>query len=193
MAYDRYVAICKPLHYHHIMNKRKCVLILGGTWIFGCGNSLHIALYVSELSLCHSNTIQHFYCDIKALAKLYCADEGLNVLIFVEIVLLGFCPFLLSLISYVKIIIIIVKIKTTHGRVKAFSTCTSHLTVLLIFYGTIFCTYMRQSSENIETMDYVFSVLFAAVTPMLNPFIYSVNIKEVRTAIMKNMKQKVFR
>ncbi|XP_075061988.1 olfactory receptor 13C9-like [Mixophyes fleayi] len=192
MAYDRYVAICKPLHYHHIMNKRICALILGGTWISGCGNSLYVTLYVSELSLCHSNIINQFYCEIKATAKIFCADKGLHILIFVEMFLFGFCTFLLSLMSYVKIIIIIIKIKTTHGRSKAFSTCTSHLTVLLIFYGTIICTYLRQSSEKIDIMDHVFSVLFAAVTPMLNPFIYSLSNKEVRTAIMKNIKQIVF-
>ncbi|XP_075061986.1 olfactory receptor 13C9-like [Mixophyes fleayi] len=192
MAYDRYVAICKPLHYHLIMNKRKCALILGGTWISGCGNSLYVTLYVSQLSLCHSNIIQQFYCEIKAIAKIACADKGLHILIFLDTFLFGLCPFLLNLISYVKIIIIIVKIKSKSGRRKAFSTCTSHLSVLLIFYGTIVCMYMRPFSEKIDILDYVFSVLFVAVTPMLNPFIYSLNNKEVRTAIMKNIKQKVF-
>ncbi|XP_018427777.1 PREDICTED: olfactory receptor 13C9-like [Nanorana parkeri] len=192
MAFDRYVAICRPLHYQTTMSKRNCIIILAGTWLSGFGNSTCVTLYVSGLTFCHSNAIEQFYCEIKALAKIACTDRGLGVLIFVDTFLFGLCPFLLSLISYGKIISIILKIRSNEGRRKAFSTCTSHLTILLIFYGTIICMYMGPSSDLVNKQDYIFSVLFAAVTPMLNPLIYSLRNTEVRTAIVTNMKIKIF-
>ncbi|XP_053325641.1 olfactory receptor 8H1-like [Spea bombifrons] len=185
MAYDRYVAICNPLQYYLIMNQKKCALILIGIWIPGCFNSCIVTFFASKLSLCHSNKIQHFFCNVKALAQIACANVGFDVMIYVEILILGLFPLLISFASYTKIIKIILSIKTTNGRRKAFSTCTSHLMVLIIFYGTILFMYMRPTSQDSDELDQVFSVLYAAVAPMLNPLIYSLRNKEVKHALMR--------
>ncbi|XP_075199949.1 olfactory receptor 1G1-like [Anomaloglossus baeobatrachus] len=185
MAYDRYVAICKPLHYHLIMSKKKYVLFILGTWICGSVNSLFMTVSIYHLDLCRSNKIQHFFCDIKALEKISCNNNSFHIILYVETMLLALCPFLLSVTSYIKIIRSILVIKSTNGRKKAFSTCTSHVTVLIIFYGTGLFMYMMPPSEHLEVQDLVFSVLYTAVTPMLNPLIYSLRNKEVKRAIRR--------
>ncbi|XP_069618554.1 olfactory receptor 1-like [Ranitomeya imitator] len=190
MAYDRYVAICKPLHYHLIMNKKKYVLFILGTWICGSINSLFMTVSIYRLDLCRSNKIQHFFCDIKALEKISCNNASFHIILYVETILLAFCTFLLSVTSYVKIIRSILVIKSTNGRRKAFSTCMSHLTVLIIFYGTGLCMYMNPPSEHLEVQDVVFSVLYTAVTPMLNPLIYSLRNKEVKRAFRRIVDRK---
>ncbi|XP_077118744.1 olfactory receptor 1-like [Ranitomeya variabilis] len=190
MAYDRYVAICKPLHYHLIMNKKKYILFILGTWISGSVNSLFMTVSIYRLDLCRSNKIQHFFCDIKALEKISCNNASFHIILYVETILLAFCTFLLSLTSYVKIIRSILVIKSTNGRRKAFSTCTSHLTVLIIFYGTGLCMYMNPPSEHLEVQDVVFSVLYTAVTPTLNPLIYSLRNKEVKRAFRRIVDRK---
>ncbi|XP_075131885.1 olfactory receptor 2T11-like [Leptodactylus fuscus] len=185
MAYDRYVAVCKPLHYNLIMNKKNYVLLLLGTWISGCANSLFLTLSIYHLDLCPSNKIQHFFCDIKALEKITCSHTQFYTLLYIESVVLGLFPFLLSLTSYVKIILIIVGIKSTGGRRKAFSTCTSHLAVLIIFYGVALCMYVKPPSGHYEKEDLVFSIMYTAVTPMLNPLIYTLRNKEVKAALSR--------
>ncbi|KAM4749151.1 olfactory receptor 1C1-like [Rhinophrynus dorsalis] len=182
MAYDRYVAICSPLHYHSVMNKKRCILLLGGIWISGCVNALFVTGFASKLLFCHSNEIHHFFCDVKSLAQISCADTTFHMIIYVETLLLGLCPLLLNLISYLKIIIIIMSFRSMGGRRKAFSTCSSHLMVLIIFYGTIVCMYMRPPSAHSVELDELFSIFYAAVIPMLNPLIYSVRNKEVKQA-----------
>ncbi|OCT90238.1 olfactory receptor 1G1-like [Xenopus laevis] len=185
MAYDRYVAICKPLHYAHIMNKKKYVLLIVATWITGFLNSFFMTLLASQLTLCKAGDLYNFFCDVKAVLKVSCSTITFRIIIYVETLLFGFCPFLLSIISYIKIIRIILSIKSSNGRRKAFSTCSSHLTVLAIFYGTAMCMYMRPPSEHSEDLDQGFSVLYAAVTPMLNPLIYSLRNNEVKTAFFR--------
>ncbi|XP_053319822.1 olfactory receptor 1-like [Spea bombifrons] len=185
MAYDRYVAICSPLHYQLIMHNRKCVLILLGTWMSGCMNSIFMTVLISNLTLCRSNKIHHFFCEIKALEKISCNNSGFHIIIYVETLLLGVFPFLLSLTSYIKIIRVILSIKSKNGRRKAFSTCTSHLTVLIIFYGTGLCMYVKPPLEHLEEQDQVFSALYAAVTPMVNPLIYSLRNKDVNGALKR--------
>ncbi|KAG9488641.1 olfactory receptor-like protein OLF3 [Eleutherodactylus coqui] len=191
MAYDRYVAVCKPLHYHLIMNKKKYVILLLGTWICGSVNSLFMTVSIYQLDLCRSNKIQHFFCDIKALEKISCNTSSFHILLYVETMLLALCPFLLSVTSYIKIIRSILVIKSTTGRKKTFSTCTSHLTVLIIFYGTGLCMYMNPPSEHLEEQDVVFSVLYTALTPMLNPLIYSLRNKEVKGALRRIIGNKI--
>ncbi|KAM4722815.1 olfactory receptor-like protein OLF3 [Rhinophrynus dorsalis] len=185
MAYDRYVAICKPLQYHLIMNSKKCALLLVSIWIPGSVNSIFVTLFASKLPLCHSNKIQQFFCNVKALAQISCTNKGFEILIYVEVLVLGLFPLLLSFTSYIKIILIILRIKSTNGRRKAFSTCSSHLTVLVVFYGTILFMYMKPTSQSSDELDHVFSVLYAAVAPMLNPLIYSLRNKEVKSALIK--------
>ncbi|XP_075061947.1 olfactory receptor-like protein OLF4 [Mixophyes fleayi] len=183
MAYDRYLAVCKPLHYHLIMSKKKYVLLLWATWVSGSLNSLFMTLSIYHLDLCRSNKIQHFFCDIKALEKLSCNDTGFHITLYVETMVLALCPFVLSVTSYFKIIRSILGIKSANGRRKTFSTCTSHLTVLVIFYGTGLCMYMKPPLDRLEEQDLVFSILYTAVTPMLNPLIYSLRNKEVKGAL----------
>uniref|UniRef100_A0A8C5QPX5 G-protein coupled receptors family 1 profile domain-containing protein n=1 Tax=Leptobrachium leishanense TaxID=445787 RepID=A0A8C5QPX5_9ANUR len=185
MAYDRYVAICNPLQYHLVMNTKKCALILAGTWIPGCLNSCLVTILAANLSFCRANEIQQFFCNVKAIAQVACASREFEVMIYIEVFCLGLCPLLLSFTSYVKIIQIILRIKSTLGRKKAFSTCTSHLMVLILFYGTILFMYMRPTSQYADELDQVFSVLYAAVAPMLNPLIYSLRNKEVKSALIR--------
>ncbi|KAM4698686.1 olfactory receptor 5V1-like [Rhinophrynus dorsalis] len=185
MAYDRYVAICKPLHYSLILSSKNCMMIMVGIWICGGLNSICVTIIASHIPVCHSNTIQQFYCDVKALSKISCADTGFYLLIYAEAFFFGLCPFISSLMSYIKIITIILRIKSADGRRKAFSTCSSHLTVLMIFYGTGVSVYMRPSSEQSDVLDKVFSVFYTAVTPMLNPLIYSLRNKEVKNALLR--------
>ncbi|OCT90085.1 hypothetical protein XELAEV_18018701mg [Xenopus laevis] len=188
MAYDRYVAICKPLTYHLIMNRRACVLLIIGTWISGSTNSALFTSLVSKLSICGSNRIKQFFCDSKAVADISCHVTTFYIIIYVETFLLGLVTFSLNVISYINIIRTILNIKSKHGRQKAFSTCTSHFTVLIIFYGSGLWTYLRPPSES-ENLDPVFSIFYVAVTPMLNPLIYSLRNKEVKDALIRSLRK----
>ncbi|OCT90092.1 olfactory receptor 8H1 [Xenopus laevis] len=190
MAYDRYVAICKPLRYHLIMNRRVCALLIVGTWIFGFVNASFITDLASKLSFCQTNKVHHLFCDVIALAKISSTNDitiFYNV-VYVEVFLFGVIPFSLNLITYINIVHSILKIKSKNGRQKAFSTCTSHLTALIIFYGSVFWMYMRPPSES-ENLNPVFSVLYVGVTPMLNPLIYSLRNKEVKNAVIRTVKR----
>ncbi|KAE8619147.1 hypothetical protein XENTR_v10009634 [Xenopus tropicalis] len=188
MAYDRYVAICKPLRYHLIMNRRVCLLVIVGTWISGFANAAFFTSHVSKLLVCGSNKIKQFFCDIKAVANISCDRTAFYNAIYVEVFSFGPMTFSLNLISYVNIIRNILNIKSKHGRQKTFSTCTSHFTVLIIFYGSIFWMYMRPPSES-ENLDPMFSVLYVGVTPMLNPLIYSLRNKEVKNALIRTVRK----
>ncbi|KAG8542655.1 hypothetical protein GDO81_017658 [Engystomops pustulosus] len=183
MAYDRYVAICKPLYYHMIMSKRNYILFLMAIWMFTLVNALFVILTLYPIDICHSNKIYHFFCEIKALGRLLCVNTKLNFIILTEVMAFGLFLFLLNLTSYIKIISVVLRIPSTSGRKKAFSTCTSHLTVMSMFYVAVMGMYLNPSSEQLEEQDLVFSVLFMAVTPMLNPIIYSLRNTEVRSTI----------
>ncbi|XP_030050886.1 olfactory receptor 1019-like [Microcaecilia unicolor] len=186
MAYDRYVAICNPLRYVLIMNRRVCVLLASASWVVGFLTGLSPAFFISQFSLCRGNVINHFFCDVAALLKLSCSDmQNIEIVIFTEGVFLALFPFGLTLSSYVYIISSILKIRSTKGRHKAFSTCSSHLTVVILFYGTIMCVYMRPTSMYSPDQDKLFSLLYTAVIPMLNPIIYSMRNEEVRKALTK--------
>uniref|UniRef100_A0A8C5PV92 Olfactory receptor n=1 Tax=Leptobrachium leishanense TaxID=445787 RepID=A0A8C5PV92_9ANUR len=184
MAYDRYVAICNPLHYPLIMSKARFVFILVFSWTLGFINAF-VLTWLIPVSWCHSNTIHHFYCELKALLNISCVDVVFQIVIYVDILLFGCFPFLLSLTSYLKILRVVLKIKTTYGRSKAFSTCSSHLTVLLLFYGTGVIVYMRPIAQHSHLSEQMLSLLYIAVTPALNPLIYSVRNKEVKHALMR--------
>ncbi|XP_051852489.1 olfactory receptor 5V1-like [Antechinus flavipes] len=186
MAYDRFVAICYPLHYPVLMSRRVCAYLAAGSWLCGLGNSLiHTGLTVT-LSVCSSNEISHFLCDIPLLLKLSCSDTSVNeVTLYVASVTVGLSPCLFTAVSYILIISAILKIQSAQGRGKAFSTCASHLTVVVIFFGTAIFNYDRPSSGYSLDVDILVSVLFCIVTPMLNPIIYSLRNKEVKGAIRK--------
>ncbi|KAG8565120.1 hypothetical protein GDO81_012719 [Engystomops pustulosus] len=193
MSYDRYVAICHPLHYVLLMSRSKCFRLVASCWILASSASILVTISASTLDFCGSKNINHMFCDMKILTILSCGSKRMfEFLTYVETFLLGVCPFILILMSYSKIILNILKIHSAGQRMKTFSTCISHLVVLLIFYGTLFCMYMRPASENSEKLDLMFSVLYLAVTPTLNPLIYSLRNKDIKDAIRKKIFSKHF-
>lgn len=186
MAYDRYVAICKPLLYTVTMSPQINVLLVLATYFAGFVNAaIHTAL-TFQLSFCGSNIINHFFCDTPPLLKLSCSDTHVN-----EIVIFAFASFnelsclLTILISYLYILIAILRIRSAEGRHKAFSTCASHLMAVTIFFGTILFMYLRPSSSYSMDQDKVVSVFYTVVIPMLNPLIYSLRNKEVKASFRK--------
>ncbi|KAG8550974.1 hypothetical protein GDO81_023903 [Engystomops pustulosus] len=192
MAYDRYVAICNPLHYHHLLSKRICILFIFGIWVSASLNSLLMTLPVSKMSFCGSNVIQHFFCEANTLTRMSCADKRVfYIIVYFELLLFGLCPFLCSLISYVKIIKVILKIRSRDGKKKAFSTCSSHLAVIMLYYATGASMYMIPPSKYSHAMEQIATILCTAVTPMLNPLIYTLRNKEVKRGLRKFMGMKL--
>ncbi|XP_063788938.1 olfactory receptor 2T1-like [Pseudophryne corroboree] len=191
MAYDRYVAICDPLHYQTILNRKHCLLLASGTWISGSLNSFVIITPVSHMSFCHSRTIHQFFCDAKALINISCAgSKDAYIVIYMELLTYGVFPVMFFLTSYVKIIRVILQIKSKEGRKKAFSTCSSHLTIVIMFYMTVLSVYMTPTSEYTDVLEPVFSVLYSVVTPMMNPLIYSLRNKDVKRALLRLLGRK---
>nr|XP_033818256.1 olfactory receptor 1-like [Geotrypetes seraphini] len=193
MAYDRYVAICNPLHYVTIMNKRVCLSMSAVSWTLYFFHGWLHTLLVYRLSFCKSNEIQHYFCDLTQMLQLSCTDTSINELvIFVEGSLTAILPFVIILISYICIITTILKIKSTGGRWKTFSTCSSHLTVVTLFYGTLIFMYFRPSSSYSMARDRISSVVYNVLSPMLNPFIYSLRNRDVKIALKKVLQRKVY-
>ncbi|XP_038204143.1 olfactory receptor 13F1 [Arvicola amphibius] len=186
MACDRYVAICNPLRYPIIMNRRVCVQIAGSSWLTGCLTALVETGPVLQLSLCGNSTINHFTCEILALLKMACVDTSMVQLIMLVIsILLLPLPMLLICVSYAFILSNILRISSVDGRSKAFSTCAAHLTVVVLFYGTALSMYLKPSAVNSQEIDKFMALIYAGLTPMLNPIIYSLRNKEVKTAVKK--------
>uniref|UniRef100_A0A674I8J2 Olfactory receptor n=1 Tax=Terrapene triunguis TaxID=2587831 RepID=A0A674I8J2_9SAUR len=186
MAYDRYVAICKPLSYPSIMSNRLCVQLAGFSWLCGLVNSLVHTLLTSAIVICKSNQLSHFFCDVPLLLKLSCSETSVNeAVLHLASALIGLSPCLFTMVSYGHIVSAILKIRSAKGRFKAFSTCTSHLIVVIIFYSTSNFNYNRPSSGYSLDIDTLVSSLYCIVTPMLNPVIYSLRNKEVKGALKK--------
>ncbi|XP_053545684.1 olfactory receptor 1G1-like [Bombina bombina] len=186
MAYDRYVAICIPLHYILIMNKIVCILLAFSSWSLGTIASLIFTLMVTNLIFCDVQDINHFFCDPQTVIKISCSDTT-NIILATSIagVLVGFCPFVLIITSYIYIISTILKIQTSGGRSKMFSSCSSHLMVVILFYGTSLSMTMKPKSENSQKLDIILSLLYIAVVPVLNPLVYSLRNREVMRAMEK--------
>ncbi|XP_046955234.1 olfactory receptor 13F1-like [Lynx rufus] len=186
MAYDRYVAICNPLRYPIIMNKRACVQIAAGSWMTDCLTALVETVSVLQLSVCGSSIINHFTCEILAVLKLVCVDTSRVQLIMLVIsVLLLPMPMLLICVSYAFILSSILRISSVDGGSKAFSTCAAHLTVVVLFYGTALSMYLKPSAVDSQEIDKFMALVYAGLTPMLNPIIYSLRNKEVKVAVKK--------
>ncbi|KAM8801407.1 LOW QUALITY PROTEIN: olfactory receptor 1J4-like [Rhynchonycteris naso] len=182
MAYDRYVAICHPLHYTTIMRHWLCVLLVTGSWILSCGGALMHTLLLFRLSFCADNTISHFFCELTALLKLSCSDISLNELvIFTEGGIFYFLAFGAILGSYVRIGTIILRVPSTKSLFKTFSTCGSHLFAVSLYYGSLAAVYLLSSSW--DSKDITASVMYTVVTPMLNPFIYSLRNRDIKQAL----------
>ncbi|XP_004600500.3 olfactory receptor 13D1 [Sorex araneus] len=186
MAYDRYVAICNPLRYTIIMNKVLYMHMAAWSWILGYMIALVQTVLTMVLPFCGSHVVDHITCEILALLKLVCADISVNVLFMtVASIILLLVPLLLIFISYIFILSSILRINSAEGRKKAFSTCSAHLTVVILFYGSALFMYMKPKSTDTKVSDEIISMFYGAVTPMLNPIIYSLRNKEVKEAMKK--------
>ncbi|CAM9489928.1 unnamed protein product [Bubo scandiacus] len=187
MAYDRYVAICRPLHYTTLMTRRVCGRMVIGSWVGGFVHSIVQTLLTSQLPFCGPNKIDHYFCDVHPLLQLACTDTyTVGIIVVANIAgVLGSSAFVVTLVSYIYILSAILCMNSSESRHKAFSTCGSHLTVVCIFYGTTICTYVRPSSTYSPNQDRIVSMLYGILTPLLNPIIYSLRNKEVKSALRR--------
>ena len=197
MAFDRYVAICNPLRYPVIMSKVVYVLMASLSWLSGGINSIVQTSLAMRLPFCENNVINHFTCEILAVLKLACTDISLNIItMMVSNMAFLVLPLLVIFFSYMFILYTILRMNSATGRHKAFSTCSAHLTVVIIFYGTIFFMYAKPKSQELhgenklQASDKLISVFYGVVTPMLNPIIYSLRNKDVKAAVKYLLNQK---
>ncbi|EHB05171.1 Olfactory receptor 2D3 [Heterocephalus glaber] len=186
MSYDRYVAVCKPLHYSTIMTRGVCVQLAVGSWASGAFVSLVDTTFTLRLPYRGSNVINHFFCEPPALLKLASADTyRTEMATFAMGVVILLAPVSLILISYWNIISTVIRMQSGEGRFKVFSTCGSHLIIVGLFYGSAIFAYMRPNSRVMNEKDKMISVFYSAVTPMLNPIIYSLRNKDVKGALRR--------
>ncbi|XP_070610771.1 olfactory receptor 5V1-like [Erythrolamprus reginae] len=186
MAYDRYAAICQPLHYAHLMRGKLCVQLSVAIWLWGfLDSAIHVAL-ASRLEFCGNNNVPHIFCDVPPLLKIACSDTWVNELTnHITSIFVGLGPFLFIILSYVYILTSILQIHSKTGRRKAFSTCASHIAVVLVSLGNAFVNYNQPSAGYSLEVDTLISTSFCIITPMLNPLIYSLRNKEVKGAMKK--------
>ncbi|XP_044120199.1 olfactory receptor 13D1-like [Neovison vison] len=190
MAYDRYVAICNPLRYPIIMSKVLYVHMAAWSWIIGHLTSLLQTVMTMIMPFCGNNVIDHLTCELLAVLKLICSDITTNVIIMTMIsIVILVIPLLLIFISYVFILSSILRINSAEGRKKAFSTCSAHLAVVILFYGSALFTYMKPKSKDTNTSDEIIGLFYGVIAPMLNPIIYSLRNKEVKEAMIKVLKR----
>ncbi|XP_048342193.1 olfactory receptor 1020-like isoform X2 [Sphaerodactylus townsendi] len=193
MAYDRYVAVCNPLHYSTIMSGKLCVCLVDGSYVLGILYSFLHTMFIFTLSFCGPNVINHYFCDIPPLLQLSSSDTHTNeIVIFVQVSINCVGTTMVILISYVCILATVLKIRSAESRRKAFSTCASHLTVVSLFYGTAFFMYLRPSSKYALEQDKVASLFYTVVIPMLNPLIYSLRNKDVQEAFRRHFHLKIW-
>ncbi|XP_054849736.1 olfactory receptor 10A7-like [Eublepharis macularius] len=193
MAYDRYRAICSPLHYPVIMNRKACAQMAFVSWLCGILLPLGNVVWIFTLPYCGPNKINHFFCDVPPVLKLACTDTTKNEMSILALsVLITLSPFLLVLVSYIRILSTVLKMTSTEGRRKAFSTCSSHLIVVTLFYGSASAMYLRPKSSHTENIDRLVSLFYSIITPMLNPMIYSLRNKEVKDALRRLRGKKRF-
>uniref|UniRef100_A0A8D2AYP8 G-protein coupled receptors family 1 profile domain-containing protein n=1 Tax=Sciurus vulgaris TaxID=55149 RepID=A0A8D2AYP8_SCIVU len=191
MGYDRYVAICNPLRYTIIMSKRVCFQLVGGACSIGLIVAMTQVSAVFRLPFCASK-VAHFFCDIRPVMKLSCIDTTVNeILTLIISVLVILIPMGLVFISYILIISTILKIASAEGRKKAFATCASHITVVIVHYGCASIAYLKPKSENTRDEDQLISVTYTVITPLLNPVIYTLRNKEVKNALCRAIGQKL--
>ncbi|XP_074077100.1 olfactory receptor 2T11-like [Macrotis lagotis] len=186
MAYDRYVAVCNPLRYPVLMNRRMCLLLAAGSWFGGSLDGFLLTPITMNVPYCGSRTINHFFCEIPAILKIACANSSLyETLMYICCVLMLLIPICIISTSYSLILLTVHRMRSTDGQKKAFATCSSHLTVVNIFYGAAFYTYVLPLSYHTPETDKVVSAFYTIVTPMLNPLIYSLRNKDVMGALKK--------
>ncbi|XP_077323608.1 olfactory receptor 5AR1-like [Lithobates pipiens] len=187
MSFDRYMAICHPLHYKLVMSWKVCARMVSLSWFASCSVSLVYTLFLLRLSFCRTASIHSFFCDLPHLYQITCTDTFIDmVAIFLLSGTLGLAAFLWTFIPYVYIFRTSLRIRSKTGKMKAFSTCTSHLTVVFIFFGSIIFIYFIPSSRNMFSLNKLISVISALITPLLNPLIYSLRNKDIMEALMRS-------
>ncbi|KAM9324394.1 olfactory receptor 1E16-like [Gastrophryne carolinensis] len=188
MSYDRYIAICHPLRYTQIMSSGVCIRMASLVWVLGCMCSLMHTLFSLRLSFCGPNVIYNFFCDLPHLFQITCTDTFINIIVILIAGSVGVIgAILLIFLPYVYIFSSILRIHTKTGKLKAFSTCGSHLTVVLIFYGSVIFIYMVPTTLSMLTMNKVFSVIYALINPLINPLIYSLRNKDLKAALVRSL------
>ncbi|XP_052037184.1 olfactory receptor 8K3-like [Apodemus sylvaticus] len=188
MSYDRYVAICKPLLYTVIMSQRLCWVLVAIPYLYCTFVSLLVTIKIFTLSFCGYNVISHFYCDSLPLLPLLCSDtHDVEMIILILAAFDLISSLLVVLVSYLLILIAILRMNSAEGRQKAFSTCGSHLTVVIVFYGTLIFMYVQPKSNHSFETDKVASIFYTLVIPMLNPLIYSLRNKDVKYALKRTL------
>ncbi|XP_072006287.1 olfactory receptor 5AR1-like [Engystomops pustulosus] len=186
MAYDRYMAICNPLIYQLIMQQRTCVRLVYGAYSGGFLHSLIETCCTFRLSFCASHVLHHFVCDFPPLLKISCMDTTINeIVLFTFSSLVTMSSILVIVASYISIVLAVMKISSTDGRLKAFSTCASHITAVILFYGTVLYVYLRPKSQSSIETGSVASVFYTMVIPMLNPLIYSMRNKDIKLSLQR--------
>ncbi|XP_063312547.1 olfactory receptor 5G9-like [Pelobates fuscus] len=192
MSYDRYVAICNPLRYTMVMKQEACTFMVLGCWMIGLLSVLPPVVIISKLPFCQSHVINHFFCDISPVIQLSCSDvHNLEMFIFFTAAMVILGTFSVIVISYVHILRSILSITTQTGKKKAFSTCASHLTSVLIYFGTIIFMYIRPKSKSNLDLDKTTSVFYSIVTPTLNPLIYSFRNNEMKSALRRTVLKQI--
>ncbi|XP_065272081.1 olfactory receptor 10A4-like [Emys orbicularis] len=193
MAYDRYMAICHPLRYTAKMSRGVCLQLSTVSWLIGVLMGVGQTTFMFTLPYCGPNKINHFFCDLPPLLKLACTETYRNeIAVFTIAVTFVMVPFLLILVSYIRILHTILSIPSAAGRSKTFSTCSSHLIVVTLFFGSGIVTYLRPKSSYSLNTDKLLSLFYSVVSPMLNPLIYSLRNKEVKEAVRRVMARKIF-
>uniref|UniRef100_A0A8C5PA00 Olfactory receptor n=1 Tax=Leptobrachium leishanense TaxID=445787 RepID=A0A8C5PA00_9ANUR len=186
MSYDRYLAICSPLHYHSIMDSMLCLKLIILSWFLGFTLMLVTPITTATLHFCGPDHIDHFFCDVAPLLELSCSDTSIveieTVFLCGAIVLI---PCILVMISYIYIVHTIVRIPSISGRQKAFSTCSSHLAVVSIYYGSLFCTYAIQTKGKSAFLGKIMCLFYTVITPFINPIIYTLRNKDIKEAVRK--------
>ncbi|XP_006898880.1 PREDICTED: olfactory receptor 7C2-like [Elephantulus edwardii] len=190
MAYDRFIAICYPLHYSVIMNTHLCGLLVLVSWSICLTYSLIQSLLVLRLSFCTNLIIKHFYCELAQTLTIACSDTLVNyILLYMVISILGVVPFSGIFFSYTRIMSTILRIPSANGKYKAFSTCGSHLSAVSLFYGTGLGVYLSSGISSSSWKNMVTSVMYTVVTPMLNPFIYSLRNRDIKRAFQRILRR----
>ncbi|XP_038170974.1 olfactory receptor 10A7 [Arvicola amphibius] len=194
MAYDRFVAVCNPLRYSVIMNRSLCLCMAIGSWMSGVPVSMLQTAWMMALPFCGPNSVDHFFCDGPPVLKLVSEDTTTyEMQALASTLLFIMFPFSLILVSYTRIIGTILKMPSATGRQKAFSTCSSHLIVVSLFYGTASLTYLRPKSNQSPESKKLVSLSYTVITPMLNPIIYSLRNNEVKEAVKRTINRKVMK
>ncbi|XP_015706711.1 olfactory receptor 14J1-like [Coturnix japonica] len=188
MSYDRYVAICKPLHYRTLMDSRACATMAAAAWGTGVINSLLHTASTFSLPICRSNVLNQFFCEIPQILKLSCSNCYLReVVLLIFSANLAFACFVFIVVSYVQIFMAVLRMPSEQGRHKAFSTCLPHLAVITLFVSTAIFAYMKPHSISSPSMDLMVALLYSVVPPVVNPLIYSMRNREVKDAVRKVM------